>query len=66
LQDPETGETLLASGRSRKFRKSYTDFWANHRAQWGRECHRRGIDTLEIRTDQDPAQKLVEFFRRRR
>jgi uncharacterized protein (DUF58 family) len=66
LQDPESGETLLASGRSRAFRKQYTDFWANQRRQWRRECNRRGIDTLEIRTDQDPAQKLVEFFRRRR
>jgi uncharacterized protein (DUF58 family) len=65
LQDPETGETLLASGRSRAFRNQYTEFWANQRRQWLRECHRRGIDTLEIRTDQDPAQKLVEFFRRR-
>ncbi len=66
LEDPETGATILASGASKHFRRQYRDFWEVQRRQWARECRRRGIATLEVRTDDDPAARLVEFFRRRK
>jgi uncharacterized protein (DUF58 family) len=66
LEDPETGHTILASGRSRKFRRRYRDYWEIQRRQWKRECARRGIAVLEISTTDDPTTRLVQFFRRRR
>ncbi len=66
LEDPETGVTILASGASKSFRRQYRDFWEVHRRQWARECRRRGIATLEVRTDDDPAARLIDFFRRRK
>ena len=66
LRDPETGRTVLASGFSGKFRRQYHEFWEAQRRQWQRECLRRRVSTLEISTDEDPAAKLIQFFRRRR
>jgi uncharacterized protein (DUF58 family) len=66
LEDPETGRTILAPGRSRRFRKQYHDYWAEQRRQWRRECRRRGVSTLEVGTDDDPAATLLRFFQRRR
>ncbi len=66
LQDPETGEVVLGVGFSRKFKEAYEEFWQIHRRQWLRECERRGIATLEISTEDDPGEKLVQFFKRRR
>jgi uncharacterized protein (DUF58 family) len=66
LEDPETGRTILAPGRSRRFRKQYHDYWQTQRRQWRRECRRRGVATLEVGTDEDPAVKLLQFFQRRR
>lgn len=66
LEDPETGKSILAPGRSRRFRKQYHDYWARQRRQWQRECRRRGVSTLEVGTDEDPAAKLLQFFQRRR
>ena len=66
IRDPETGRTVLASGASPKFRRQYREFWEAQRRQWQRECQRRRVSTLEISTDEDPAAKLIQFFRRRR
>jgi uncharacterized protein (DUF58 family) len=66
LEDPETGRSILAPGKSRRFRKQYHDYWAEERRRWERECRRRGVSTLEVGTDEDPAAKLLHFFQRRR
>lgn len=66
LEDPETGETILGAGLSRNFRRDYKEYWELNRLFWLRECRRRGVDTLEINTSDDPAQKIFQFFRRRR
>ena len=66
LEDPETGRTMLAYGRSTRFRKAYRDFWERLRLQWLRECNRRGVRTLEISVDDDPVDSLLRFFRRKR
>ncbi|TVQ24067.1 MAG: DUF58 domain-containing protein [Spirochaetaceae bacterium] len=65
LEDPESGREILASG-SKAYRNDYRYFWQIHRKQWLRECSRRGVSALEVRTDEDPARRLIHFFRRRR
>lgn len=66
LADPETGQTILAQGRSKRFRRSYEQFWENQRRMWRRECIRVGASPLEITSKDDPVAKLLHFFRGRR
>ena len=65
LEDPESGETLLAEGGSAAFRQAYALFWEQRRRQWLEQCRRRRVEVLEVRTDADPGEALVRFFRRR-
>jgi uncharacterized protein (DUF58 family) len=65
LEDPESSRVILGAGGLRNYRKQYQEFWQLHTRQWLRECHRRRIATLEVRTDEDPAQRLIQFFRNR-
>lgn len=65
LEDPETQRVILGAGGLRSYRRQYQEFWQLHARQWMRECHRRRIPTLEVRTDEDPAVKLIHFFRNR-
>ncbi|MFP4642718.1 MAG: DUF58 domain-containing protein [Spirochaetales bacterium] len=65
LEDPESGREILAYG-SRAYRTDYHSFWQMHRRQWLRECGRRGVSTLEIRTDDDPAGRLIQYFKQRK
>ncbi|MFW5995101.1 MAG: DUF58 domain-containing protein, partial [Spirochaetia bacterium] len=64
-EDPETGKEILANG-SKGYRIDYHSFWQMHRRQWLRECGRRGVSTLEVRTDEDPTARLIRYFQRRR
>ena len=64
--DPETGRTLFMNGRSRRFRFAFEHFWRQQRQQWLRECQRRGVSALEIRTVDQVADRLISFFRHRR
>ena len=66
LFDPEEHHRLLTSGRSRKFQKEYREFWQMEHALWLKNCRKRGIDSLVVRTDEDPAQSLIRFFARRK
>ncbi len=66
LVDPETGATIYGSGRSKKFRREYREFWETNDIFWKRECRRRGIARLEISTVDDPVLKLLTFFSRRK
>jgi uncharacterized protein (DUF58 family) len=51
--------------RRRRFRFAFEHFWRQQRQQWLRECRRRGVSTLEIRTVDQVADRLISFFRRR-
>ena len=64
VRDPETGRTGYISGRSRRFRFAYEQFWVSERRYWNRECRRRGIRALEIGVEERVAEQLVRFFRR--
>jgi len=66
VSDPETGETLDIDGASKKYRFEFEQFWRRQRQQWIRECRRRGISAIEIRTVDEVAEKLIGFFRRRK
>ena len=66
LQDPETGRTILATGQNPSFRKQYREFWNRERQQWLRDCRRLRVSPLEISTTDDPATKLIQFFKRRK
>ncbi len=66
LEDPETGETLYGLGTSKRFRREYRLFWQQQRRQWEADCGRRGISTLSVSSEEDPALKLIQFFRRRK
>lgn len=66
LEDPETGEGFTAWGQSATLRKEYSDFWDDHRRLWLNDCRTAGVDTLEVGTDDEPADRLQTFFRRRR
>ena len=66
LVDPEEGHRLFAFGNSRGFQREYREFWEMEHALWLRNCRKRGIDPLVIGTGEDPAQRLMRFFTRRK
>ena len=66
LEDPESRRTILAPGRSGRFRDQYHDYWQQHRRSWATECRRRNIGTLEVWTDRDPAAQLIAYFEQRK
>ena len=66
LRDPESGKIIKSFGFSSRYRKDFEDFWLADHVFWQRECRRRGIDSLVIDTEDDPARALLSFFRRRK
>ncbi|MFW5800633.1 MAG: DUF58 domain-containing protein [Spirochaeta sp.] len=64
--DQETGLSQPVLGSSKAYRHTYQDFWDNHWHHWRMNCRRRSVSTLEISTADDPALKLIQFFKRRR
>lgn len=66
LEDPESGKIMMIGGPFDHIDKRYKEFWECHYREWYQNCHRRGIQTLEIGTGDDPGKKLYEFFQRRR
>lgn len=66
LRDPERGHRILASGRSKAFRRAYADFWDTQEILFQRECRRRRIQVLDVDTADDPVAKVLAFFKSRR
>ncbi len=66
LKDPETGMIVPSLGISKSFQKDHRDFWVTQELFWMRECRRRGIDTLNVSTADDPVMKLISYFNRRK
>lgn len=62
LKDPESGTTLPVLGSSAKFRREFRDYWQTEHAIWQQSFRRRGIATLTIGTEEDPAERLISFF----
>ena len=65
LNDPETGEHIITWGRSASLTRHYAEFWDDHRRTWLSDCRSAGVDTLEVDTGEEPANRLQAFFRRR-
>ena len=66
LHDVESGRITPSFGFSAKYRKEQEDFWLTDHIFWQRECRRRGIDSMVIDTEDDPARALLSFFKRRK
>ncbi len=66
LRDSESGRITKSIGFSSKYRKDLQEFWLTDHIFWQRECRRRGIDSMVIDTDEDPARALLSFFKRRK
>ncbi len=65
LEDPESGQEVKVLG-SRGMRQNYKSYWDHERYLWQGVCRAAGAETLEISTESDPGDRLVEFFDRRR
>ncbi|MBN1698006.1 MAG: DUF58 domain-containing protein [Spirochaetales bacterium] len=66
LEDPENGRKMLAGGVMRSFKERYKTFNETRHCQWLENLGRRGVETLEISTSDDPGMKLYQFFQKRR
>ncbi|MFW6214766.1 MAG: DUF58 domain-containing protein [Alkalispirochaetaceae bacterium] len=66
FEDPETGGTTRIQTSSRRLRRHYAEYRAQQRQQWLRDCLRTGAKPLEISSEQDAAEAIIRFFRRRR
>jgi uncharacterized protein (DUF58 family) len=66
FQDRETGRRQLFHGRNRKLREEYHDFWDLHYYKLEEYCRANGIDYVEIGTSEDPLERIIEFFKRRK
>lgn len=65
IEDPETGKPISAFVNTKKFADKYKLFREDQDFFWKKECSRRGIETLEIGTNDDPVIELMKFFNRR-
>lgn len=68
LRDAETGETLLIDTHDKRFRQRFAQLAAEREAALREELARAGVDTLELRTDDDLLDALLRFadLRKRR
>jgi uncharacterized protein (DUF58 family) len=66
VEDPEQKQTLILDGITKKFVRTYREYWENERINWLTACRKRGVDTLEIGAHEDPGYKLMQFFKRRK
>ena len=66
VRDLESGKIMPSFGFSKRFREDYGEFWLTDKIFWERECRRRGIDSIVVDTEEDPAKALLSFFRRRK
>lgn len=62
--DPETRQLIPTWGANSSFQKDHRDYNSLQRLIWLRECHKRGVRTLEIGTHQDAGLELLRFFHR--
>jgi uncharacterized protein (DUF58 family) len=65
FEDPETGETVAVDTSSPIFQREYAQFLAARKAQRTQELRRAQVDCIEVGTDEDLVEPLLQFFRRR-
>lgn len=64
--DAESEAGFTAWGASRLLKKEYGEFWEEKRQRWLADCRASKTDVLEVGTDEEAADALQLFFRRRR
>ena len=65
IQDPETSEQLVVNLADPALRTAHAKAMHTHYSEWTTLFHRQGIDTLDIRTNQDFMPLLRRLFKRR-
>ena len=65
VEDPECSGTLLLNTNSASVRARYRRAWATRAATLERSLRSSGADVFWLRTDRDPLQTLMHFFRGR-
>ena len=66
LRDRETGRGQLFYGGSRQLREEYHEFWDLHYYKLVEHCRANGIDYVEIESGDDPLERIIQFFKRRK
>lgn len=64
--DPETDCHITLNTASETFRQDWKNYNERHVKRWQSACAKRGVSTLTVSTEQDPAQELTAFFLSRR
>ena len=65
FEDPETGQVVTVDTSSPVFQREYREYLTGLRLQRRNELRRSQVETVEIRTDQDPVTPLLQFFQKR-
>jgi len=65
FEDAETGEIVEVNTGDGRKRKAFADRQAREQEQLPRLFRRAGIDTMQLRTDQDYSAALTKFFANR-
>ena len=66
LQNAETGEWHWYNTSNPEFRKEYAEQFNSDKASFTTDLRKRGIDSIEITTQDDYYRSLVELFHQRR
>ncbi|MBT3384773.1 MAG: DUF58 domain-containing protein [Prolixibacteraceae bacterium] len=65
LKDAEKGNYILVDSSSKKTRKLYSDWWANHTLKLDSMFKRCGVDYTSINTNEDYVKSLMGLFKKR-
>lgn len=66
LKDPETGETLLVDTSSSSFQNNFSQEQKKARENLYKYLQATGASIIPLPTDQDPSDKIIQFFQRRK
>ena len=65
MQDAESGKIIWVDTGSKRIRERYAREWESGQAQFREMMLRTGIDSVNIRTDEDYVRPLMNLFKRR-
>ncbi len=64
FRDSETGRHLLADTSQPEFQRRFREGLERKREEEARDLVRRGVDVIDVRTDESAVDPLVKFFKR--
>lgn len=65
MKDAETGRSIWVDTANRRVREAYNRHWREDRKKTLEIFTRCGVDTVEIRTDEDYVKPLINLFKKR-